>query len=293
MSVHICLPFNWLGLDQVHLDEERARANRLQRERTEEDEALSGELRDIMATVALDSANSLTLAAEAAAAAAAGADVPSSDSAEGADAAAKSNNGAAAPAPAPATTTAIASVTAGEPAAQDRASAGGDSPAEPSGPPGAAEEPAEQQPTPEPSSISGGGGGAEAAGGATGFFAEWRARRARGARNDSGVSVTEGGTADGNGRQAGTKAESTRTAATGEKEEGVGDVVGGELPPKDRGREQAAGALRARVVELELQRAKAEDEMREKMDRSIRLEVQVGKKTTGWRAVARLVMVKV
>lgn len=124
-----------------------------------------------------------------------------------------------------------------------------------------------------PAASGGGDGGA--AGGASGFFAEWRARRARGRASSS--SETNGG-GEKNGEQAGGKAEPARAATKEEEEQAGGRGPGGDaghLSPKDRGREQAAGALRARVVELELQRAKAEDDMRERMDRSIRLEVQV------------------
>eukprot|EP00903_Cladosiphon_okamuranus_P016189 g14940.t1 len=236
---------------EVHLDEERARANRLQRERTEEDEALSGELRDIMATVALDSANGLSLAA--------GAGVSSSDSAQETVVANESNG-----------TTAMATATATAAAAEEpaegqcRASEAAIEPSEPSG----ISETADKPPTAEESPA--------------GFFAEWRARRARAARAESRANVEDGGAADDSSdKHAGTCAKAQpASAASGEKDEAEGRGArgdgGGELAaPEDRGRQQAAGALRARVVELELQRANAEDEMREKMDRSIRLEVQV------------------
>ncbi|CAM9511208.1 unnamed protein product [Ectocarpus sp. 12 AP-2014] len=216
---------------EVNLDQERARADRLARERTEEEEALSGELRDIMATVAVGSDVSGTPAAAAAAPAspAAGNDLPfDSESIERQQVANK---------------TAVDKEPGHEP--------------------------------PEDGGGGGGGGGAVAS--ASGIFSEWRMGRVRGgkARDDD----REGNNAGTGSGKTGPASE-TMTAEEQEKRKDSANGPGGDGQKSSSNggggaREQAAGALRARVVELELQRAEAADEMREKTDRSIRLEVQV------------------
>ncbi|CBJ29792.1 hypothetical protein Esi_0161_0061 [Ectocarpus siliculosus] len=216
---------------EVNLDQERARADRLARERTEEEEALSGELRDIMATVTVGSDVSDTPAAAAAAAPAspaAGNDLPfDSESIERQQAADKTAVG---------------------------------------------REPGQAPPE------DGGGGGGGAIASASGIFSEWRLGRVRGGR------ATDD---DRNGNNAGTgggkpgPASETKATEDQENQKNSADGPGGDGQKGSSNgggggaREQAAGALRARVVELELQRAEAADEMREKTDRSIRLEVQV------------------
>ncbi|CAM9125927.1 unnamed protein product [Ectocarpus sp. 13 AM-2016] len=209
---------------EVNLDQERARADRLARERTEEEEALSGELRDIMATVAVgsDVSGTPTAAAAAPPSPAAGNDLPfDSDSIERQQVANK---------------TAV-----------------------------------DKEPGQEPPEDGGGGGGGAIAS-ASGIFSEWRMGRVRGgqARDD------DRGT--GSGKTG--PASETMTAEEQEKRKDSTNGPGGDGQKSSSNggggaREQAAGALRARVVELELQRAEAADEMREKTDRSIRLEVQV------------------
>lgn len=220
---------------KVRLDQERERANRLELERTEEDEALSGELREIIATVAADSA------------------------------AASSNEGTKVPA-APGGGLPPSHPPAVGPGTQDGGAVATADEAEP------------------------GGGGA----GGSGFFSEWRLRRARGRRSSSSSRSPTGDDGDRAGKDAktGETGEAAGGAAAvptsdnaGEEKEGRGGEGGGggggeseSQPVGGRGREKAAGALRTRVVELELQRAEAADEMRERIDRSIRLEVQVGLK---------------
>lgn len=214
---------------QVNLDQERARADRLARERTEEEEALSGELRDIMATVTVGSDVSGTPAATAAPAGPAAVnDLPfDSESIERQQ---------------PANKTAV-----------------------------------DKEPGQEPPEDGGGGGGGSAIASASGIFSEWRLGRVRGGRASDD---------DRNGNNAGTgsgkpgPASETRATEEQEKQKDSADGPGGDGQKGSSNggggaREQAAGALRVRVVELELQRAEAADEMREKTDRSIRLEVQV------------------
>ncbi|CAM9691398.1 unnamed protein product [Ectocarpus sp. 4 AP-2014] len=215
---------------EVNLDQERARADRLARERTEEEEALSGELRDIMATVTVGSDVSGTAAAAAAPAGpAAGNDLPfDSESIERQQAANKT--------------------------AVDR------------------------EPGREPPEDGGGDGSGGAIASASGIFSEWRLGRVRGCRaSDDDRNGNDAGT--GSGKPG--PASETMTTEEQEKQKDSAEGPGGNSQKGSSNgggggaREQAAGALRARVVELELQRAEAADEMREKTDRSIRLEVQV------------------
>ncbi|CAM9979949.1 unnamed protein product [Ectocarpus sp. 8 AP-2014] len=214
---------------EVNLDQERARADRLARERTEEEEALSGELRDIMATVTVGSDVSDTPAAAAAPASpAAGNDLPfDSESIERQQAANKTEVG--------------------------------------------------REPGQEPPEDGGGGGGGSAIASASGVFSEWRLGRVRGGRaSDDDRNGNNAVTGSGKPGPAGEtmtteEQENQKDSADGRR----GDGQQGSSNGGGGAREQVAGALRARVVELELQRAEAADEMREKTDRSIRLEVQV------------------
>ncbi|CAM9643276.1 unnamed protein product [Hapterophycus canaliculatus] len=223
---------------EVLLDQERERANRLERERTEEDEALSGELRDIMATVNVGSAI---------------------------------NSTAASPLPPPPICSIDGTATAGDlpfdsAAAAQQQTSGAKSKRETVG--------GTQQ--------AHGGGSASALLSASGIFSEWRLGRVRGGRNEHGSRETGGGEA-GSATEAALTKEGQKPEEEGDdegEEENKGSVeglAGGSERAVRKGdrREQAAGALRARVVELELQRAEATELMREKMDRSVRLEVQV------------------
>ncbi|CAM9499803.1 unnamed protein product [Scytosiphon promiscuus] len=226
---------------EVRLDQERERANRLERERKEEDEALSGELRDIMATVNVGAAASNTA-------------TPPPPPPPAPAAAGPANGTAADHLPFDSAAIAQQQQTNGASSKPETARA------------------TEQAPA---------GGSSSTLLSASGIFSEWRLGRIRGARNDL----------DDGGERKGTEQDGSTTEAfltkddagnnDGEEQENSRDVEGlarGSVLPTDNGarrKEQAAGALRARVVQLELERAEAEDLMREKMDRSVRLEVQV------------------
>lgn len=223
--------------EQVRLDQERERANRLERERTEEDEALSGELRDIMATVNVSSSISSTAAT-----------LP----------------------PPPSSATSIDNTPAADDLAFDSAVIAQQK----------TNDAAVRNETTGGMQQAQGGGSTSSLLSASGIFSEWRLGRIRGGRNDNGdgeagstaeIPLTQEQKAGGKSDHEEEDEENKMSA------ESLAQGTGGVMHKDGRRRGEAAGALRARVVELELQRAEATEVMREKMDRSVRLEVQVSR----------------
>lgn len=105
--------------------------------------------------------------------------------------------------------------------------------------------------------------------GVANMFAEWGLGRGRG--RGGLPDLSQSGAFSWIGRGSGNNARDGRGTP-------VGYAVGGSMSPPEAPAEGAAGAqgaLRARVVELELQRGEAVEALNAKTDQSIRMEVQV------------------
>lgn len=214
---------------QVNLDQERGRADRLDRQRQQEDEALSGELRDIMATVGGEKVDSTPLLKNAFANPATG-DVGRTE-------APSASRG-----------------TIGDPTDESTVDTAMKS--------GAVEDGGSAPP--REAGVSGGQRGV------ANIFAEWGLGRGRGRGglpdlSQSGAFSWMGGGSGNNARDGGGAP--------------VGNAEGGSTSPPPEGPAEGAaaaqGALRARVVELELQRGEAVEALNATAEQSIRLEVQV------------------
>lgn len=190
---------------QVRLDKERERANRLERQR-KEDEALSGELRELMANV--DTSDSKTLEYSSA--------PPESDTI--------SHNAS--------FNETLSHTDASKPSIQQ-------------------DEETKNAPRSPYGSLQGVGG----------LLADW------------GIPV--GGRGHANARGKSTGGCNSSSEGSGAPEKSPSTTMTEEAPGGGGWSRSSPGALRTRVVELELQRAETEELMKERADQSLRLQVQV------------------
>lgn len=269
---------------QVKLDDERERSNRLERARQEEDEALSGELRDIMANVGTFPPTD---------AATDGPDLdPGTTDGEPSLPKNASSSPSAASSAEPGGATATAAATA------DSGSSGKNRPGKGDGKEDAVDAKAadgtrgpvrtvKEKAAAAAAAAAAGVGGP--LGAASGLFAEWGL--GRGQRDGSAAAAAaahvppvlsperRNGTGSGGSGSGGGGGGECRCRELGFDKsppevtaEGSGEGAAGGGFARGKG---GSGPLRARVVELELQKAEAADMFKGKADRCIRLEVQV------------------